>query len=344
MLEEPGGPLKIVQFPPFRRHRPHTPHAASAPQTPGAAPRWFNRIDPILGTFAALAVSGSVLLVSGRGPVVVALLLVVSATGVAYADPRWPGWLVASGAVVAYVALAGLLGHLDRNEYWTHVLFLGSSTAAVLAAANAGRRRDEYRDDHALLVDLLDDRRVTERLDRLLAAERQLGEIERELLRAQRHDHATSVLIVRPDRLGEAELEQGREGVSAMLTSIAESIGLNVRSTDLGRSDPPKEFVLLLPETDAVGARVAAERIRLAMTRSAVEFVAGPANETTVSIGVASFPTDGHDQQALVDAARHALGRAIELGGNRTILATVPETAPPGWSAGRGRVEQPPRA
>ena len=51
----------------------------------------------------------------------------------------------------------------------------------------------------------------------------------------------------------------------------------------------------------------------------------------TFSIGVATYPDDGADQVGLDAAAQRALTRAAELGGNRTVLHSVPADVPPGW-------------
>jgi hypothetical protein len=58
----------------------------------------------------------------------------------------------------------------------------------------------------------------------------------------------------------------------------------------------------------------------------------------SVTIGVATFPDDALTNDDLVTAARRAFGAGLELGGNRTVLASVPEGAPAGWGIPR---EQP---
>ena len=50
---------------------------------------------------------------------------------------------------------------------------------------------------------------------------------------------------------------------------------------------------------------------------------------------LASFPNDGLSAAELVSAADKALARSIELGGNRTVLFSVPRNAPPGWGLAR---------
>jgi hypothetical protein len=137
----------------------------------------------------------------------------------------------------------------------------------------------------------------------------QPGTLDYEFRRALRYGHPLTLLLVHAD------------GSSAGQDALVERIADTMRSVDLvaGREGP--DLWLLLPETTSESARIAAERLRLA---------AGAAGQP-VSIGAASFPEDGDSAERLGASARKALSRAVELGGNRTVLHTAPSGAPPGW-------------
>jgi hypothetical protein len=137
----------------------------------------------------------------------------------------------------------------------------------------------------------------------------QPGSLEHEFRRSVRHQRPFSLLVVHPD------------GRGADVTAVVERIVAGLRSTDIAAGRDGRDLWLLLPETGSDSARVAAERLRLA---------AGAAGRT-VSIGVASFPDDGLSAANLAGAASRALSRALELGGNRTVLQTAPDDGPPGW-------------
>lgn len=109
-----------------------------------------------------------------------------------------------------------------------------------------------------------------------------------------------------------------------LLDLIDEAIVGTMRAVDVIVRTGQSRFEVVLPETDAEGARTLAERIRLRIDSTRPD----PDSGISVSIGVASFPADGSDDIELSAAAVQALERAAELGGNRTVLYSLPEGAP----------------
>lgn len=79
------------------------------------------------------------------------------------------------------------------------------------------------------------------------------------------------------------------------------------------------EFVMLLPETDADQLQELAERIRTAVENTAFD-EQGQRVSTTVSIGLASCPTDAIAPKDLINKADAALYRSKRAGRNRTTL------------------------
>jgi diguanylate cyclase (GGDEF)-like protein len=72
-----------------------------------------------------------------------------------------------------------------------------------------------------------------------------------------------------------------------------------------------EEFVVLLPDTDAEGGRLAAERIRKTVESFAFPYEKGPLHVTT-SVGVATFPDHAVDGSELLKKADTALYRCKE--------------------------------
>jgi diguanylate cyclase (GGDEF)-like protein len=72
------------------------------------------------------------------------------------------------------------------------------------------------------------------------------------------------------------------------------------------------EFTLVLPNTDAEGAREAAERARLAIRDHVFLGREGKFIRLTASIGVATYPTDASSKEELIDQADRAMYRGKE--------------------------------
>jgi diguanylate cyclase (GGDEF)-like protein len=92
----------------------------------------------------------------------------------------------------------------------------------------------------------------------------------------------------------------------------------NVRPNDfVARWRTGDEFVVILPDTPMAGAKIIAERIRLAVKETS-ELWRFP---VTVSIGVASYPMHGDNLNTLIDKAEYANKRAKDLGKDQVVLA-----------------------
>jgi len=77
---------------------------------------------------------------------------------------------------------------------------------------------------------------------------------------------------------------------------------------------------VLMPETDAGGAMVIAERIRERVGKAVLETGKGPLR-VTLSLGVATFPEDGPRKAALVERADACLYHAKRSGRNQSVAA-----------------------
>jgi hypothetical protein len=186
-------------------------------------------------------------------------------------------------------------------------LFAGSYLRLAI-----GRRDTEL----AVAADAVGELTRRERVSRPLTGGSQRGWIASEVARAQRHGYGCALVLICPDDRID---QQGLEFVAGV---VAEEL----RLSDVALREDEQVFTAVLPHTTAAGARVAAERIRLAIH-------AGPnATPITVSAGVAVVPADATEAAGLVRIARRALDRARSLGGNRTICASIEGGLPDGWT------------
>lgn len=215
-------------------------------------------------------------------------IAVTEAAGFVSTTPAWlPGVLV----VAAALALAGQGAVVVR---------LRRRFAAAQAAAEAQALTDE-------LTGVGTRRFVLERL-------------ADELGRARRYGRALSCALLDLDGLARVNGAVGADGGDAVLRGAANAVRAQLRRSDAVGRLRDDELLVVLPETDGAGARVIAERLRLAVSSLAV-LHAGITLQATASLGVATFqPADDPDAaeaEALLRRADEALFRAKAEGRNR---------------------------
>ncbi|HEY3316196.1 MAG TPA: sensor domain-containing diguanylate cyclase [Bacillota bacterium] len=124
-----------------------------------------------------------------------------------------------------------------------------------------------------------------------------------------------SVIMMDCDQFKAVNDHLGHLNGDALLRELGRTIeGILSGDQVLGRY-AGDEFVIFLPKTGAKEAARIAEAIRKAV--SDAEFVLGGTSiRMTISLGVATYPTDGSNTEALLQAADHAMYRAKMTGGN----------------------------
>lgn len=135
--------------------------------------------------------------------------------------------------------------------------------------------------------------------------------LNRELVRSRRHGRVFSLVFIDLDHFKNYNDTHGHLEGDKVLRQLADVFSKRLRQSDLVARYGGDEFIFLLPETDSEGARVVAEDIR----RRVGEYPfkgreTQPLAKITVSIGVATFPEDEEDADALVKKADQALYRA----------------------------------
>jgi diguanylate cyclase (GGDEF)-like protein len=216
-------------------------------------------------------------------------------------------------AVAGVVVIEGAWGDgAGAKQVGLALTLLAALFAGSYLRLAIGRRDTEL----AVAADAVGELTRRERVSRPLTGRSQRGWIASEVARAQRHGYGCALVLISPD---ERVDQQGLELVAGV---VAEEL----RLSDVALREDDQVFTAVLPHTTAAGARVAAERIRLAIH-------SGPnAASITVSAGVAVAPADATDAAGLVRIARRALDRARSLGGNRTICASIEGGLPDGWT------------
>lgn len=140
--------------------------------------------------------------------------------------------------------------------------------------------------------------------------------LDLELERSHRSETPMSVLIGDIDFFKEVNDRSGHHVGDLVLQRAAAVLETFKRQIDVAARVGGEEFALILPDTDASGAYVLAERIRSAFA----EAFAGDTIAITISFGVASFPAHGETAGAILRAGDEALYGAKQNGRNRTVI------------------------
>lgn len=144
--------------------------------------------------------------------------------------------------------------------------------------------------------------------------------LREEVAEAKRYRTPLSVLMLDLDRFKSVNDTHGHPAGDRVLMGMAELLRKSSREADILSRYGGEEFLLVLPSTAKEGARVIAERLRVA---AAAAPFGGSALKLhlTVSIGIASYPEDAGDPEALVKAADDALYAAKQGGRDRVVAA-----------------------
>lgn len=143
--------------------------------------------------------------------------------------------------------------------------------------------------------------------------------------RAQRSTEPLTVLMIDVDHFKAFNDRHGHQAGDDALRTVAQVIGSNIRRpADLAARYGGEEFAVVLPHTDAKGARVIAEHIRESVQH--LPRVAADQQPITVSIGMSTWHK--HSRNTLEDLllkADQALYEAKHSGRNRIVdAATLP--------------------
>jgi diguanylate cyclase (GGDEF)-like protein len=150
--------------------------------------------------------------------------------------------------------------------------------------------------------------------------------LEHELARAQRLDLPLSLVIVDLDQFKQVNRDYGHQRGDALMRRVADRLRKSLRSIDgIGRYGGD-EFLVVLPDTDAVEADRAAQRLLGVVTECRLDNVPS-APMLSASVGVAERAPDD-TPWSLIERARYRTDLALEQGGGRIVVAgSVPQRA-----------------
>lgn len=155
--------------------------------------------------------------------------------------------------------------------------------------------------------------------------------LRREVERASRFGRMLTVLVLDLDHFKDVNDTYGHAAGDTVLGEFARRIRIGLREVDVAFRQGGEEFVVLLPETDAYGGVIVAERLGSAVREIPVPIDPRRQDAATgqpldrvaisVSIGIAVYPEHGTTAQQVLDAADDALYAAKNAGRDTYRLA-----------------------
>jgi GGDEF domain-containing protein len=144
--------------------------------------------------------------------------------------------------------------------------------------------------------------------------------VHNEIQKANRFGRTFSTVLVEFDGMGAVRDRKPQAEFERWLESVTYQIGRSLRATDLLAAESDSHFLVLLPETDAIGAAVLKRRIRSGLDRCDELQSVDPVHRPAVLTAAATFPVDGSQMEVLRRALesrihddRSSLVRSLEL-------------------------------
>jgi diguanylate cyclase (GGDEF)-like protein len=142
--------------------------------------------------------------------------------------------------------------------------------------------------------------------------------LDREVERSRRFASPLGLVMLDIDDFKQVNDTYGHQQGDEVLAAVASVLRDHSRDIDEPARYGGEELVVVLPQTDCLGAAQLAERMREAVERLRVSSATGNGKlSITASFGVASIPDTAADKGSLIAAADAALYRAKRGGKNR---------------------------
>lgn len=142
--------------------------------------------------------------------------------------------------------------------------------------------------------------------------------LDDEIGRAERYGKRLSLIMLDLDDFKRINDTQGHLVGDSVLFEIGQLLKSTVREVDVVARYGGEEFTVILPETDASGAFIVAEKIREAISLHRFADADGARTiHVTASIGLSSFPVHAQDKESLLRSADDAVYHAKGTGKDR---------------------------
>lgn len=143
--------------------------------------------------------------------------------------------------------------------------------------------------------------------------------LKREFARHKRYGSVASLIMFDIDHFKAINDTYGHQAGDRVIQSLAKVVADSIRDSDLAGRYGGEEFALLLPDVNAAGARLLAERLRCAVEADQVTHE-GRNICYTISVGVADLSQPCASHERLIQWADEALYHSKRSGRNRVTV------------------------
>lgn len=142
-------------------------------------------------------------------------------------------------------------------------------------------------------------------------------QIRMQIEHCKRYNEAFSLIIIDIDFFKKFNDNFGHQSGDAVLRQVAQTLKQNVRSTDIVCRYGGEEMSIILPNTDSNVAYSTAQKICTRVAEKNFKLANNKETNVTISLGVSTFPIDGNDATAIIEAADKRLYNAKNNGRNQ---------------------------
>jgi diguanylate cyclase (GGDEF)-like protein len=159
------------------------------------------------------------------------------------------------------------------------------------------------------------DMAVTDSLTGLYVRRYFMVKLQEEIHRAERYNKRLSIVMADLDRFKKINDTYGHDAGDRALKTISQFLQKNIRDVDAIGRYGGEEFVMLIPDADKEAAFCLAERLREELGKVDLEDLP----TITISLGIATYPSDGADIEELIKKADAAMYAAKQKGRNKAV-------------------------
>ncbi|MBB5322533.1 GGDEF domain-containing protein [Marinobacter oulmenensis] len=160
---------------------------------------------------------------------------------------------------------------------------------------------------------------ITDRLTGLLNRGAWENLVDAEYERFRRYGQSATLVMFDIDHFKKVNDTHGHLAGDEVIRHTAQVTLSNIRQTDSAGRYGGEEFGVILPETDAEGARIICERIRTAIEESTVKTTTGDIRYT-ISVGISQLEEGPENYMQWLQKADEGLYEAKEGGRNRVVV------------------------